>query len=376
MTAAPSTDTATSPPYRGEVAFLYAFDIAYDLKSEPASLLGQPMRRFAADTGDRGPRQGFFFRPMMVTLPDIELPGSAGAITFSRNVKLFPIGAVSVALRARFEAATAQDLVEFHALDYVNAAVHQEAHRLAEEVRREIQAYAVRAASEIRAEEAYIVFCFDPRSVEAHGHGSTEAWLDINRRRVAALLTQERSTESLSDQEVQDTTSRYLSYHRDDLVIADWDAALVIEDPRHFDELLHIMELANVQLAELEAYDRLLDEEIGRSYADLQRPGLRKRDRVRRKLREIRVDLARFSDELQNITKFFGDWHTARVYQSVAERFHLPDWHAMIDSKLKTLDELYEMLKQEQNNRWMLVLEATIVLLFILDLVILFGQGK
>ena len=94
-------------------------------------------------------------------------------------------------------------------------------------------------------------------------------------------------------------------------------------------------------------------------------------------LKELRIDLARFSDELQNITKFFGEWHLARVYENTARVFHLADWHRAIDEKLKTLDSLYEMLKQDQNHRVMLWLEAAIVLLFIMDLVLLFwGTGK
>jgi len=42
-----------------------------------------------------------------------------------------------------------------------------------------------------------------------------------------------------------------------------------------------------------------------------------------------------------------------------------------VDGKLKTLDELYQILKHDQNNRVMLWLEIGIVLLFIIDLVIL-----
>ncbi len=87
--------------------------------------------------------------------------------------------------------------------------------------------------------------------------------------------------------------------------------------------------------------------------------------------------MARFSDELSNISKFFGDWHLARLYELVASRFHLADWHRTVDSKLKTLGELYELLKHDQTNRWMMVLEFTIVLLFIIDLALLFiGLGK
>jgi hypothetical protein len=93
------------------------------------------------------------------------------------------------------------------------------------------------------------------------------------------------------------------------------------------------MELANLQLCELEAYDRLLDDALERSYRDLSERRIRSQSEVLRELREIRIDLARFSDELQNITKFFGDWHIARIYEAIASRFHLSDWHRTIDEK-------------------------------------------
>ena len=93
---------------------------------------------------------------------------------------------------------------------------------------------------------------------------------------------------------------------------------------------------------------------------------------VLRELRDIRIDLARFNDELSNITKFFGDWHLARIYENISARFHLGDWHRSIDGKLKTLDDLYQLLKHDQNNLLMVVLEVTVVLLFVIDLVFLF----
>ena len=110
---------------------------------------------------------------------------------------------------------------------------------------------------------------------------------------------------------------------------------------------------------------------LERSYRDLGRRSLRRRAHVLHELKEMRIDLARFSDELSNITKFFGDWHLARIYKNIAARFHLADWHHTIDEKLKTLDGLYQLLKVDQTNRWMLSLEVTIVLLFIIDLVFL-----
>src|SRR5262249_1385624 len=157
-----------------------------------------------------------------------------------------------------------------------------------------------------------------------------------------------------SKQEADESTGRYLSYYENDLVVVDWDAALIIDEPQHFDETLYVMELANLQLAELEAYDRILDNSLERAYRDLAVRRTRGRTAIMREVREIRIDLARFSDELSNITKFFGDWHLARIYENISARFHLADWHRTIDDKLQTLDDLYQLLNHDQTNRWML----------------------
>ncbi|HSY43290.1 MAG TPA: hypothetical protein VK811_05225, partial [Candidatus Acidoferrum sp.] len=125
-----------------------------------------------------------------------------------------------------------------------------------------------------------------------------------------------------------------------------------------------------------EAYDRILDNALERSYRDLSGRALRSRADTLRLLREIRIDLERFNDELSNITKFFGDWHLARIYEKLASRFHLGDWHRNIDGKLKTLADLYQLLKQDQTNRWMMILEVTIVLLFVIDLALLVAGLK
>jgi hypothetical protein len=193
---------------------------------------------------------------------------------------------------------------------------------------------------------------------------------------VAALLTEEHDITHLSDQEADESTSRYLSYYDHDMVVIDWDAALIVDEPKYIDEMVYLMELANLQLAELEAYDRLLDDVIDRAYRDLPGQALRRMRRwtgskTLKDLREMRVDLARLSDELSNITKFFGDWHLARIYQTLASRFHLADWHKTTNEKLKTLDNLYQLLQADRNNRYMLLLEVTIVLLFIIDLLVL-----
>ena len=359
----------------GEVVYLYAFDLAYELGRAPITqLLGQPMADFAVSTSKRGPRQLLFYRPRMVRLPPEERIGPRGPVRIERAVKLLSVGAISITVRVPFSCRTLDELVTFHDLKFASGGnLYDEVRELAEQVRRELAGSLVRPVERLAEEEAYTVFCINgPIFLDGKSHGATEDWLLTHRRQVAALLTEESDPAHLSEQEATESTGRYFSYYDHDLIVVDWDAALIIDEPRHIDQTLYVMELANVQLAELEAYDRILDAAIERSYRDITggRIGGRRSGRAQAELREIRIDLARMSDELSNITKFFGDWHLARVYQALSSRFHLSDWHRTIDDKLKTLDDLYQLLRTEQSNRWMLFLEFSMALLFVIDVIL------
>ena len=360
--------------YAGEVVYIYAFDVAYEMTRQPVDeLLGQPVAQFAVDASKRSPRHLFFYRPQMVRLPPLERIGPHGPVRIERVIKLLPVGAISITIRMPFAVRHVEDLVVYHDLQFSNGSLSEEVRRLADEVRRELASRFIRPVAHLAEEEAYTVFCIESPLLTQDGSAlSAEAWLRAHRRSVASLLTQEPDIDHLSKQEADESTGRSLSYYEHDVVVIDWDAALLIDQPQNFDETLYVMELANLQLAELEAYDRILDNSLERAYRDLSARPIRGRTSILQELREIRIDLARFSDELSNITKFFGDWHLARIYENISARFHLSDWHRTIDRKLQTLDDLYELLNHDQTNRWMLILEVTIVLLFVIDLVFLF----
>lgn len=373
----PTAQSSAASRLRGEIVYMYAFDVAYEMKRElVTTLLGQPVAQFVVDTSKRSPRQLFFYRPQMVRLPPLERFGPRGHLRLERSIKLLPVGAISITVRVPFEVERIEDLVAFHDLRFNDGIwLYDEVRDLAEQARQELAGHYIRPVQQLGEEEAYTVFCIHGPLKQSDGDPmSAEKWLEMNRRSIAALLTEEREPGCLSEQETIESTGKYLSYYESDVVIIDWDAAIVLDEPRYFDEVLYIMELSNLQLAELEAYDRMLDDAVERSYRDVaaaRRIGRLQTGTVQRELREFRIDLARLSDELQNITKFLGDWHLARIYQSLAQRFHLSDWHRTIDQKLKTLDDLYQLLRTDQTNRWMIILEATIVGLFILDIIML-----
>lgn len=364
-----------NPPcgYTGQVVFIYAYDVAHEMTRDPLrTLLGQPVAQFAVGVDKRSPRQSFLYKPQMVRLPPLERVGPQGPVRVQQVIKLLPVGAISITVEVPFAVEHLEALVDYHDLQFREGSLHDEVRRLAEQVIAELKPNLVRPHAQLTEEEAYTVFCVATPPPSKNGTALTAIqWFQSHRRTVAALLTQESDLDRLSQQESDESTARHLSYYQGDLVVVDWDAALLVDEPSDFGETLYLMELANLQLAELEAYDRILDHALERSYRDLTQRSLRSRRDILRQIREIRIDMARFNDELSNITKFFGDWHLARIYEALAARFHLAEWHRTIEGKLRTLDDLYRILQSDQTNRLMVWLEATIVVLFIIDLIVL-----
>ncbi len=360
--------------YRGEVVYIFAFDIAYDMKRDRISeLFGNQLEDFSIGPSKRSPKQMFFYRPQVQKLPEWQLEVGGENINIQQAIKIFNIGAISIRLTVPFEVEQIGQLISYHELNIGQFSIGQHMRKLAEDALQQLRPFCVRPVAQLGQPEEYTVFCFDRLAGSGNdANFNAERWFINNRRDVAALLTEEEKPDSLSEQEAIESTEQYFIYYQSDLVVVDWDAALIIGEEENLDDVLHVMEVANVQLMELETYDRVLDSSLETAYRDLARRHTSPGREVLRNLREIRVDLARLNDELVNITKFFGDWHLARIYQSVSKRFHLSDWHKIIGEKIRTLGELYQMLQESRFSFWMVMLEIAIVLLFIIDVLLLF----
>src|SRR5882757_8926860 len=105
--------------YSGEVVYIYAFDVAYEMTRQPVrELLGQPVAQFVVDASKRSPRQLFFYRPQIVRMPPLERLGPQGPMRVERSIKLLPIGAISITVRVPFVARDIDELVAFHDLQF------------------------------------------------------------------------------------------------------------------------------------------------------------------------------------------------------------------------------------------------------------------
>jgi hypothetical protein len=361
---------------KGTVVYLYAFDVANEIRtSQVGEVLSQKPFPFQIRVGTTAPRDVPLYRPLTIGLQPVRYDSSVGPVTLKPFVKLFDVGVLSISYEVAFEVTSLGELVPYHQLRVPDGSLTELAERLSAQVAESLRPYMVRPTQEHPSAEAYTVFCLEGLQ------GTARDWVSGHRAEIAALLNEESDPARLAATQVDETLRHALSYTSEDVAVIDWDAALVTDPAGYYDDVLYMIELANLQLEEYRLLDDRLDRLFLTAYEDLDRYY---RSRIRLwvpekrllALRSYRMDITKMSEELSNITKYVGDWYLARVYLACKDRFHLAHWEASVDQKLLELDRVYSIVRQETTERRMLLLEAMIVGLFIFDVIALFLLKK
>lgn len=359
----------------GEILSMHLFDVGgtFDLAALGRSLAGRDAKR-GPPIGKGTPAYVEFPQPLVVAQPAVEIETPVGRVPADVVLAFFPLGVVSVRFRLRIQVESFSALWNWNQshviVDGERLLLDAAARRLVDR-ERPAWAGAVRERyTDKILHESYTVFAF--QDVGEQG----EAILARHSRDVAGLLKGEDGSR-LHEKEVQEATKKWFSYYADDLIVIDWDTALLVDPDADYEDLLFVLEIANLQLLEFRAYDDYLDNLIERSYDELarifRRPSLVRNVRgTVHELSLIRMEVAELADEADNITKFLGDWFLARVYQAAQEKFYIPAWRSSVDDKLATVNKLYQLANEEGDSLRLITLEWLIVLLFVLDLLLLF----
>jgi hypothetical protein len=354
---------------KGEVVYLYAFDVAYEIiTSRVQEILAAKPFPFTIRTEHTFPRDVPLYQPLAIEPPP--LAARMGTRPVNLLIRVYSLGVVTVAFRIGFEVEALNDLFSFHRTTLEDGrSLDDVARAVCADVTKSLRDFMVRGTQPSEP-EAYTVFCL----TDIAGAEDVNQWLRHNRRAVAGLLS-ETAPERISETQVREALRIRRSFENTDVVVIDWDAALVVELTGYVEDVLYVLELANLQLEEFRVMDRSLDRYLDQFYDRLERvrsPFLGGSASVLRALRRFRVDLAKLADEVTHITKFFGDWYLARVYLGARDRFYLDHWRQSVEQRLAQVDQLYTVVQSEIYERRMFWLELIIVFLFIIDVLALF----
>ncbi len=184
----------------------------------------------------------------------------------------------------------------------------------------------------------------------------------------------------LSEGQSDDALQLRLSYSPEDLTLVDWVGALVLD--REPEDVLDVLELANLQLLEMRRLDRELDRALDRAYDRLAHPrALPGRflpsaaAQMLRRMGRMQVEGALLFERVHNSLKLLGDPYLARLYRMAGQRFSLSEWNAGVLRKLETLESIYTKLSDHAAGLRMELLEWIIVILILVEVVLSFLPG-
>ena len=352
----------------GQIVLFYLFDVANTIDLQVISrLIGGATAAKLLPKQATPPYVQYDKPPLSF---DGEVVGLHEVDGFKARIRLYDYGVVSIALTRPFSGSWS-DLVGLGQTLIENDELEQRAEAMCRTIVERTKPALVGLRSKF-IQEDYLVYVVNALDREQ----PADQLLAERGDQIAVMLRGERQT--LSDQERSTILRHRISYLADDLVIPTWNAAFVYDTPTGAQAALEIVEFANSQLLESRYYDERLDDELTAIYAQLQRPRwfdewrASRYTRAARQVHSLFIEVNEVTDRTENALKFIGDIYAARLFWLVAERLGLSTWKADIETKLKTLDDIYRFAVEQSAMSRGQFLEVTIVLILVLELVLFF----
>ena len=180
--------------------------------------------------------------------------------------------------------------------------------------------------------------------------------------------------ERLAEGEAEEVFETAISHHAQDLVVTDWNAAFLYA--ADYPALLDALEFLNVQLVELRFFDQRLDAKMSDLFQVVySRPRLRTLvvnpfGKALEEVSELKVETTVIAERVANALKFIEDLYLAKVYSVTAERLHLDAWRSSVESKLKVVHEIFEILNRRAATYRAEALELTIIILIVVEIIL------
>jgi hypothetical protein len=306
-------------------------------------------------------------RPLEVDLgpTPLVLPGSGKPVVARALAHVFDFGAVSIQYELPVDPGTSLEALvplcdALYTADELGARANEHRNELVSRLK-----HAVEKPHKWAESAAYTIVFIEELS------DCTLA--ELTKSEVCAkLLLGETSDKALSPAVRDEVLKNAFSYLTDDLVIVDWNSALVVE-PSGSRIVPFVLEFATSQLLEFRYYDGLLDRELARVYDDVEKARPRiivsPYGRLTREVLRRFMELTEFTERVDNAIKSVGDIYLARVYLAAIRRFRVPDWRESVEAKLELVGRAYELLKGEVEVSRATLLEVTVVVLIVIEVV-------
>jgi hypothetical protein len=360
-----SPEPKKSTTVRGCCHVYYALDIGFSVDLKRCAGLIQEAREASGFRHHARTPAQLNLQPLPVHISQVMDPirGQAFVSEDRVTITVYDFGAVSVEYRIPFEM-TLDELAALSSELYDNRKFVADARARAGALLNAIGPAVKRPHVREEAED-YLIF-----TIPELGGDDPELETVLARHGDILARIVSSNTKPLSDQQVREELSGRAAYYADDLTIVTWNAALVFG--KSVEDVLAVLELANVQLRELHYLDDQLDASLQESYeVSARAAGVKTR---MGRVRELMLDGQAISEAVTNAFKPFPDAFLARVYALASSRLGLTHFDQSIKDKLSLLNTLYTTLADEANHERSLRLEWIVIVLIAIEIVLALSE--
>ncbi len=359
----------TTVQISGHALAFFAFDIGFQIDLDSAQPLVREATRHKVVRSRRPAPVWFDYSPPPIRLiAEGESVKVGSAVTDGPvEVLIYDFGAALLTYRMPLPS-NLSGLPELGAALYEHADLEADARQRVARVLEAIKP-AVERPKLSDAVEDYAVF-----AITSWDGGSPTSLLDTHRAVIAQAIEAERV--GLSRGQIERTTESTIAYTENDLAVVDWNAAVLFDaEP---DDVVSVLQHANIELLELRVLDQELDEIL--DHADETLSALTKArfwpafasSRMLRRFASVQTDAAVMFEGVNNAIKLLGNQYLARLYRVSANRLDLPAWQASVQRKLEVTESLYGKMSDSTATKRLEVLEWVIIILITVSIILPF----
>jgi hypothetical protein len=353
---------------KGKILVYRVFDIGSEIDLDKVEALFEDKKLKERFKLDRKHNMSLIISssPVSVQLGTFEIKLVDKLVLAELIAKVWHFGTVSLCFQLPIEEGTSwTDLVKTASWIEKDQEIEIFARSKAKEFQHDIKS-AIPVLTEWSINEDYITYFIQELEGMSGPLSHISEKLDI-----PALILAE-SKEVLSDSTKKGILENTFQYSKDDLVVVDWNSALVVEPSGSMDVPL-VIEFALNQLLEMRYYDDILDQRLNTLYNEVvgRKKGLfsNKYSRLAEEASQIYLEISEIVENVENSFKTVGDFYLATIFRASSKRFRFDDWQRSINDKLGNLAEVSKLLHSEVNESRNQTLEMIIVILIAIEVV-------
>ena len=353
---------------KGKILVYRVFDIGSEIDLEKVEALFEDKKLKERFKLDRKHNMSLIISssPVSVQLGTVSLKIQDDMVPTELIAKVWHFGTVSLC----FQIPIKEDTTWFELVKITNwieqdPEIEEVANIKAKEFQNDIK-YAIPVLNDWKINEDYVTYFIQ----ELTGFDGSIANLKEKVDIPALILAEPK--DMLSESIKKSILENSYQYFKDDLVVVDWNSALVIEPNGSMDVPL-VIEFALNQLLELRYYDDILDQRLNTLYNEVvgRKKGLlsNKYSQLAEDAGQMYLEISEIIENVENSFKTVGDFYLATIFRATSKRFRFDDWKKSIDEKLGNLAEVSKLLHSEVNESRNQLMEMVIILLIAIEVI-------